>query len=303
VNWRLTQALSLDLASRIDRIDTQLPLADRLTGGRVGDDAVSGGVGALWRFDPAWSLAVNVRRGFRAPNVNDLAQVGRRSNNRIVIANPQLTSESLWSIDAGVGAERRSGSFELTGFRSRYRGRIALIDTGVVHANGQNGRVRTAGCLKTQNRNVARATYSGVEAGVQFAVGSWAMSGSLKYTYREQTIDGVTAPANRVPPHNGVVAAEWRPTERWELGLRVDSAARQNRLDTVDLRDNRIDPTGTPSHAAVEAALTYRPNERITMRAVGGNLVDASYRNHGSGIDAAGRSLSLSIDYSFGAIN
>lgn len=127
-----------------------------------GSDAMGG---VALELTNAWTWNTNLRRGFRTPNVNDLAQIGRRSNNRIVVANPALDSESLWSIDTGVRGAGGAWSAEAALFYSRYRDRVTLVDTGVVYASGQNGCVRAAGCLEAQSRNTAHATYYGFEGG------------------------------------------------------------------------------------------------------------------------------------------
>ncbi len=299
--WRASQVISIDFSARFDRIDTQLPIADRLAGGAFTDDSLTGGIGLLWRLTPTWNFAANTRRGLRAPNINDLAQIGRRSNNRIVIANPGLGSESVWSVDAGVRGASNGWRFDLTAFHSEYQDRIALIDTGVVYTAGQNGCDRAAGCLEAQNRNISRANYSGVEAGAAWERAPWSLSGALNYTYGEQRANGLTTPANRVPPVNATVAAAWQANERWTVEARAWLAGRQNRLDPADLRDNRINPSGTPGYSSFDLMTTWRPTEALDVRLTGKNLTDRAFREHGSGINAVGRSLSISLDYRFGA--
>jgi outer membrane receptor protein involved in Fe transport len=294
-------AWHFDGSVRADRVVVELPIADRLSGGRFADTALSGGVGASRSLDSTWSWHTNLRHGFRAPNVNDLAQIGRRTNNRIVIANTALTPESLWSLDTGLRGTGQSWSAEAAVFYSRYRDRITLIDTGVIYANGVNGCNRAGGCLEAQSRNIARAKYYGFEGGVRYKANRLGLAATLNYTFGDQTIADVATPANRVPPLNGVLSLSWRASDSLDAELRGWFAGRQSRLDPSDLRDNRIDPSGTPGYTAVDAALAWRPSESLVLRFSGRNLLDRDYREHGSGIDATGRSLVVSAQYRFGA--
>lgn len=295
-------AWRFDAALRADHVSVDLPVADRLSGGRFEETALSGGAGASWAFTPTWSWHTNLRHGFRAPNVNDLAQIGRRTNNRIVIANTALGAESLWSLDTGLRGAGSSWSAEAALFYARYRDRITLVDTGVVYANGVNGCSRAAGCLEAQSRNIARASYYGFEGGWRWQGAQLGLAATLNYTFGEQESAGVTTPANRVPPLNGMLSMSWRASDSVDAELRGWFAGRQDRLDPSDLRDNRIDPTGTPGYTSLDAAVAWRPNESLVLRLSGRNLLDRDYREHGSGIDATGRSVVVSAQYRFGAL-
>lgn len=297
--WRATPRLALELSVRWDRAETTLPLADRLSAGRFEADSWTGGAGTLVALSDTLSWASNVRRGFRAPNINDLAQVGRRSNNRIVVANPDLAPETLWSFDTGL--RWRSGPWLVEGdvFASRYRDRITLVDTGVTYANGQGGCTRPTGCIESTNRNVARASYHGVEAELRYSGARLAVFANANYTRGEQRSGSVTTPANRIPPLNATLGVDWQWRPAVKLDARATLAGRQDRLDPTDLRDNRINPAGTAGYAVLDATLTWQPREGVELRLMGINLLDRAYRDHGSGIDGMGRALTIGVDLNF----
>jgi outer membrane receptor protein involved in Fe transport len=59
--------------------------------------------------------------------------------------------------------------------------------------------------------------------------------------------------------------------------------------------DVRIDPNGTPGWATVNVAAEWRLRDRWLLTARLENLFDRRYRSHGSGIDAVGRNVFLSV--------
>nr|MDJ0656647.1 TonB-dependent receptor [Xanthomonadales bacterium] len=66
-------------------------------------------------------------------------------------------------------------------------------------------------------------------------------------------------------------------------------------LSSRDVRDPRINPTGTPGWATLNLSANWeaRPGLSVGLRLR--NLLDRAYREHGSGLDARGRDLVLSI--------
>ena len=75
----------------------------------------------------------------------------------------------------------------------------------------------------------------------------------------------------------------------------------QERLSARDRDDPRIDPTGTPGWGRVGGRLDYRGPGAWHFSLTADNLTDKRYRVHGSGIDAPGRRVALTIRRSFGA--
>jgi hypothetical protein len=102
-------------------------------------------------------------------------------------------------------------------------------------------------------------------------------------------------PARRVPPFHGLLGLRYEPTGGlWKLGwaeLSYPWAAEQNELNPGDVADPRIDPDGTDSWNTVDLDVggpIGAPTQGSTWWIGLHNLFDASYRIHGSGIDAPG---------------
>lgn len=297
--WALGEGLRLDVGGRINDTRTVLtaaPESDRPLGGVLKHTDFSGQLGLRVALTPTLAWVSNAGRGYRAPNIFDLAATGSRAQNRVVVANPNLKPEHLIGFDSGFKFRSGGVSGELVGFYSRYRDRITLINPAV--ANGEQGCVEAAGCA--QNRNVAKATYYGVEAASSFALASkLSLKASLNYSYGKQQDSGSTEPANRVPPLNAALALRWQPTANIEIEPSVYANGTQNRLDSSDLSDNRINPEGTPGFAVVNLRAGWTPNDTYRLQLFGENLLDKSYREHGSGIDGRGRGVGITVEAQF----
>lgn len=72
----------------------------------------------------------------------------------------------------------------------------------------------------------------------------------------------------------------------------------QTRLSLDDKDDPRIPPGGTPSWATGNLRSTLQVQEALSLQVSLENLFDLNYREHGSGINAPGLNLILSLRYS-----
>ena len=72
-------------------------------------------------------------------------------------------------------------------------------------------------------------------------------------------------------------------------------AGEQDRLSERDVRDVRIDPTGTSGWGilGLKAIWDYRSAWQLTVGV--DNVLDKQYRVHGSGLDAPGRNVFASV--------
>lgn len=253
-------------------------------------DDISGDLGWVYRLNDGWNLVANVGRGFRAPNIFDLGTLGPRPGNRFNVANTSLGPEQVYQYDAGFKGAGEGWQFEFLVYRLDYRDRITSVLTGETTADGRD---------IVQSRNLAEAEIWGVESGLSVRWGErWGLDAVVNYTYGEEREPGSPAePADRIPPLNGRIGVSWEQSDRLILESYLEFAAEQDRLASRDIRDSRIDPDGTPGWTTLNFDATYRPDENWRIRLAAENVFDKAYRTHGSGIDAAGRNLSVNVYY------
>ncbi|HRQ63859.1 MAG TPA: TonB-dependent receptor [Xanthomonadaceae bacterium] len=284
----LGEATEVIAGLRYSRYRVDLPPADRGVGVRLDFDDVTGSIGVVHALSDGLNLVANVGRGFRPPNVFDLGTLGERPGNRFNRPNPDLGPESLVSVDLGVKWRGAGWDGEVFVYRTRYRDRITSVLTGETDAAGRQ---------IVENRNAARMRLHGVEAGLGRALrDDLRLTAALTFTRGEEQLDGPFQPADRIPPLAGSLALDGKAGDavQWNLSLR--RGARQDRLSARDILDPRIDPSGTPAYTTLDARVvwTVRDNLRATLRL--DNAADRRYREHGSGLDAPGRSFGLSIE-------
>ncbi|MGH8496489.1 MAG: TonB-dependent receptor plug domain-containing protein [Gammaproteobacteria bacterium] len=287
-SWMVSRNWLIDWGLRFNYARTDLPPADRGTGTDVEDSTFTGSVGARYELTPALSWSVNVGRGFRAPNVFDLGTLGERPNGRFNIPNPDLEPETVNSLDSGFKWYDERWTGQIFAFYSRYEDRISSVATG---------NPRPDGLTEVQSRNIASATYYGIESGARYhANADWEVYVTANYTHGEDDVEGMESPANRVPPLNGQLGVLLRPRPQLYFESYLLFADRQDRLAPQDLDDSRIDPTGTAGWGSLNVRLGWTPEPGYRIQLHAGNLLDHDYREHGSGIEAPGRGLAVTVE-------
>lgn len=285
--WMAAVDWLVDSGLRFNYARTDLPPADRGTGTEIEDTDLTGNLGVRYRISPALSWNANFGRGFRAPNVFDLGTLGERPSNRFNIPNPDLQPETVNSIDTGFKWHDPALSGEVSVFYALYDDRIVSVETGNPRPDGR---------AEVQSRNIASATYYGIESGLRYhASADWEAYATLNYTRGEEETGDETTPANRVPPLNGQLGVLARPGPDWYFETFLLFADRQDRLAPQDVDDSRIDPNGTAGWTSLNTRLGWTPAPRYRIELNAGNLLDHAYREHGSGIDAPGRGVSLTL--------
>jgi outer membrane receptor protein involved in Fe transport len=278
---------SLSGGIRISSVDVSLPQTLVSPAATVDATDASGDIGWIFDVTNTWQVVANIGFGFRAPNVFDLGTLGNRPGNRFNIPNTNLKSERALQADFGARYRAERLQLEIMLYSLRYDDRIASVLTGDVTPDGRD---------VVQSVNAAEARVRGAEFGFewQFKRNVEAVA-VLNYSWGEQKFAGQTEAADRIPPLSGRLNIAWDSGE----ALRVDAWARfagvQDRLSARDVRDVRIDPNGTPGWGIIGASATWQPDTAWTLSVGVDNLLDKRYRNHGSGLDAPGRNLSVSV--------
>jgi len=288
VQQQLNDRHNLSFGVRASNDDVTLPATAVSSAADIDSTDLSGDAGWIFDVTPRWQLLANVGLGFRAPNVFDLGTLGNRPGNRFNIPNTTLDSERVAQADLGVRYRSDQVRLDVMMYALRYDDRITSVGTGDVTPDGRD---------VVRSVNAAESSIRGVEAGLDIRI-SDALSARavLNYSWGEQEIAGSDdEPADRIPPLNGNVVLSYDPGGDYRLESWLRFADAQDRLSARDVRDVRIDPEGTPGWAVIGARLErdYTPRWQLVLTL--DNLLDKRYRVHGSGLDAPGRNLALSV--------
>ena len=127
---------------------------------------------------------------------------------------------------------------EVFAFYLDYSDKITTVFTGEVTEDGRD-------IVRSENRN--KVEIYGIEAGFYWAVTDDIRTYAVvNYTRGEEKGDnGFSFPADRIPPLNGKLGLEYVFRADWRFEPYLLFASHQDRLSPRDVRDPRIDPTGT----------------------------------------------------------
>ena len=290
-DWMLSDRLDLSGGLRYSRIEIALPPVINATGVKLDPSKVTGNLGVNFKLREGLHLVGNYGRAFRAPNVFDLGTFGARPGNRFNIPNAELNPETVDSVDVGLKLQHGPWLGELIAFKSRYQDKITSVETGARTASGQ---------IVVQSQNATRLDLHGIEAGLKYVTeGPWSAYASATLTRGTEKLGIAEYDADRMPPLFGKFGADYRLTGVWTVSVYSFFAARQDRLSPRDVTDPRINPAGTPGYATTNIAATWNVREALDLRLSAENLADRKYREHGTGLDEAGRSFGVGIDWRF----
>jgi len=288
IQHQISDRHNLSGGIRVSNDDVDLPTTDVSIAADVNSTDLSGDLGWIFDVRDGWQILANVGLGFRAPNVFDLGTLGNRPGNRFNIPNTTLDSERVLQADFGMRHRSDRVSVEMMLYALRYDDRITSVGSGDVTPDGRD---------VVQSVNAAETKIRGVEAGIDVRMSEYTNARAvLNYTWGEQQVPGnKTEAAGRIPPLNGHLAVSHDGARGYRVDGWLSFASEQDRLSARDISDVRIDPQGTPGWVSVGASLQKEYAKKWLLALKLDNLLDKRYRVHGSGLDAPGRNLALSV--------
>ncbi|MDE0483018.1 MAG: TonB-dependent receptor [Candidatus Poribacteria bacterium] len=297
------------------------------------DSSLTGSAGIVVGLIDYLNFVSSFATAFRAPSLNDTTAV-EVTNEGVTAPSPDLEAETSWTVEGGLKAKHASFRGALTLFHSRVNGLVTRRPVQEAYKEDEIPKLlqdlikEYEGIDVLVFDNVDEAQFQGVElAGVVPIGSSLSIYGNAALLRGEVLlINGVEpdpdkpweARTRREPPLNGIVGIQWEPvnTQYWAT-LFMRGAAEQRRLNRSDIRDPRIQgktrnpqevefddnsnavDAGTPGWWTlnVRCGVKLFDYTRLTLSLE--NLLDRRYRPHGSGVNAPGFNVSVSLDNRF----
>ena len=299
----------------------------------VFDSSLTGSAGVVVSLTEYLNFVSTFGTAFRAPSLNDTTAV-EVTNEGVTAPSPDLRPETSWTVEAGLKAQHLYFRGALTLFYSRVNDLVGRKPVQEAYAGQAIPQLHQDLIREYPDidvlvfDNIDEAQFQGVEfAGLVPIQPALSVFGNVALLRGEVLrIAGETpdpekpweARTRREPPLNGIVGVQWEPlhTQFWAT-LFVRAAAEQRRLNRSDIRDPRIqgstrDPAevefdgngnavdaGTPGWWTLNIRGGVKLFEYTRLTLGFDNLFDQRYRPHGSGVNAPGFNVSVSLDNRF----
>jgi iron complex outermembrane receptor protein len=244
---------------------------------------VSGSLGLTYQLSDAWYTKLNVSRGFRAPNISELASNGVHEGTiRYEMGNVDLKAENSWQADWGLGYSSSFISGELSLFANRINNYI--FSHKLTDANGDD--VMTDD-YQTYQFVSGDARILGGEASVDIH--------PVERLHFQNTFSYVNSVQLNQPDSTKYLP--FTPAPKWVSELRYDLIRHGKTLNNTyvsfglecNLKQDHIysafgTETATPSYTLLNASLgtdfMHRGRKLASLFFTANNLTDKTYQNH-----------------------
>ncbi|MCU0728015.1 MAG: TonB-dependent receptor [Planctomycetes bacterium] len=274
---------------------------DAETGGRthLSDQWSSPALSARlsWLAAEETSLWAGVSQGFRAPNLSDLTRLDVARTNEIEVPNTDLDPEHALAFEAG--ARTRAGPVQ---------GEVVVFHTLLRDFIQRRPTDRTIdGDVMVEKSNCGDGALRGIEASgeVDLGAGFTAYAGGAYFYGKIDSYASADSRKNRdyidrLPPLMGRAGLRCEPVAGLLLDVRARFAGHAGRLSPGDRADTeRIPPHGTPSWGVLDLRISCEALSGVTLSLALENVLNETYRIHGSGLNEPGRNLSLTLEARF----
>jgi outer membrane receptor protein involved in Fe transport len=295
--------------------------------------ALTGSAGVVVGVTDGLNFVANAAASFRAPSLNDTTAV-QVTNQGITAPNPELDSETGWTVEGGLKARYKRFIGSLIAYHSRINDLMAQAPVEEVY--GDESLPQIIRDIQAANPGVDVIVLSNIDKvqirGIEFTgmvplQSGWSIYGNGAYMKGRVLLVGGEEPdpaksweenLRREIPLNGMVGVRWEPPAQSYWGeFFVRGAVKQDRLNSEDIRDPRIPGTtrnvdeiefdedgraigqGTPGWFTLNLRGGVKLTEYNQLTVALENLLDRRYREVGSGIDAPGFNAIVSLNNLF----
>ncbi|CAN5615812.1 TonB-dependent receptor [soil metagenome] len=267
-------------------------------------NAFSGSLGMAYIFNEKVSVKFNAGRGFRAPNISELAANGVHEGTfRYEIGNPDLHPETSLQFDLGTDVTYKKAVATISAFYN-------LIDNFIYYRNTNNETKEVSSVPYPVYRYVqGQSSLYGLEAGLDLhVIDPLHFENTIAYVVG--TNEEANEPLPFIPPFHFTSSLNYSIERKINAHLRdsylkfgVDVYSKQDRLDAFETTTNGAVVFNAGIGTSVKIGKQW-----ASIFALCSNLTDVSYYNHLSrlkdaGIYSMGRNITFGLSLPFGLKN
>jgi len=259
--------------------------------------ALSGSIGMAYSTEKNWQFNINFATGFRTPNIDDVGKVFDSEPGNVVVPNPNLKPEYVYSSEISVVKRADNLFFEAVAFYS-------FLDNAMVRNefdfNGQDS-INYDGTLSKVESLVntdEAVVYGGqIVASINFLK---YLKLKTNYTYTKG-YDKKNRPLRHVSPNFGATHLSFKCKRiyadlysQYNSEISFDNLADSERDKIIYATDNNGNPY-SPSWWTLNFKTSIELKKYLTINFGAENILDYRYRPYSSGIVAPGRNFIFTI--------
>ncbi len=269
---------------------------------------LTGALAMVWHATDWLSPNLSIGRGFRAPNLDDLA-ASKNTGNGDEIPNPNLDPEVLWGIQAGtkIQVDNYDPNWDAP-YRFRAEAFIfghwmedAVLRRPVVFNGNNVFQLENAGRARIWGWEIGFSWYPGAELdamGIDSSIfdnghGLVSVHGSATWNHG----DDLTAnePFPRIQPFIGTLGVRYE-TEDWYIEPSVEYWARSDRQSPNNANDPRFAQPWTPGFTLFHVEAGWKWGEHVTTKLAVNNIGNKTYQTQGNGVFGSGTDARVSME-------
>lgn len=267
----------------------------------------SGSAGLTYRPLDNWLLTLNLSRGFRYPNVDDMGKLFDSVDGAVVVPNPALRPEYAHGIELGLGAYQGTWlQADLATYYTHLSG--ALVRRPFTYGGASEIEYRGEMSRVLAMQNAASAEVYGIQASarVRLPLG-FSLSAQANIQHgTEELEDGSRSTLRHASPFFGRarLSYQWHRL-RAELSSTFQATRHHSDMPEEEKTKREIyalDTDGNayaPGWVCYDLRASYEFPHRIRLTLALENLTDLRYRTYSSGISAPGRNLVIAASWHF----
>lgn len=298
--WKMTAGLRINqvwLTANTSEGNAAVLSLDNLN---ISNQAVTGSAGLLYSPGDKSQWKASFSSGFRSPNVDDIGKVFELDDALIVVPNPDLQPEYVYSSE--LSYRRKIGSaiqVEIVGYYSLLtnaivRDEFSLNGSNTIIVDGQSREIRA-------QVNAKRAHLYGGTARLKAKI-SEALALMSVFSINEGFEEENREPLRHITPKFGQTVLAYKGNRltadlisNYHLSLTADDIRDSEFIDKPHLYTEE----GTPGWYTLDIRTGFRFSNTFDLEAGVENIFDLHYRTYSSGISAPGRNLYLTGKVTF----